>query len=258
MLKRVGPIVALHGTFARRTDIAVKRVRSMRRSAREPSQIRTYLDAHRIRKLQVGTGPNPLPGWLNTDLFPDTYPEHRDKIFFLDATKPFPLDGMTFDYIFAEHQIEHVVETEARAMLRECFRVLRPGGRIRIATPDLAAILGLYEDPLDERERHYIDWVMTKFLPKIRSGNPRCYVINQMFTAHKHRFIYDHETLMAILTDVGFVEVVRWKAGESDDPVLRGVEAHGSAIGDETVNQFETLVLEAIRPPLASDQQSAS
>jgi len=225
----------------------------MRRRASDPLRIRRYLQTHAVRKLQLGTGPNPLPGWLNTDVLPDFHSQHRDQIVFLDAAKPFPLDDMTFDYILSEHQIEHIAEMDARAMVKECFRISRPGGRIRIATPDFAAILGLYNEPLNELEQHYIDWVSARFLPHVRSGNPRCYVINEMFNAHKHRFIYDQETLSAILADAGFVEVVRWAPGESDDSILRGVEAHGKSIGDESVNRLETMVVEAIRPPSAAD-----
>jgi SAM-dependent methyltransferase len=231
-----------------RSYAAGLRVRSLRRRVADNRAMVSYVEAQTVRKLQLGTGSNPLPGWLNTDLLPDTYPDHRGKILFLDATKPFPLDAMTFDYIFSEHQIEHVTEPEARSMLKECFRILRPGGRVRIATPDLSAILSLYEDPLEDRKRHYIDWVVTRFLPNVQSGNKRCYVINQMFMAYKHRFIYDQETLAAIVRDAGFVDVVRREPGESEDPVLQGVEGHGRAIGDEDVNRFETLVVEAVRP----------
>ena len=212
-------------------------------------RIRRYVDAHPTKKLQLGTGSNPLDDWLNTDLLPDTYPECRDKIVFLDATRPFPFDDMTFDYIFSEHQIEHVPEPAAHTMIDECWRVLRPGGRVRIATPDLAAIVGLYAEPLDEVERHYIDWVMARFRPNIRSGSRRCYVVNHMFKDHKHQFIYDYETLSALLTGAGFVDVSRWKPGESSDPLLRGIERHGHAIGDDSVNDFETLVVEAVRGP---------
>jgi predicted SAM-dependent methyltransferase len=49
----------------------------------------------------------------------------------------------TFDYIFSEHMIEHVDHDGAVAMLRECYRVLKPGGTICMATPDLAVIVGL-------------------------------------------------------------------------------------------------------------------
>jgi SAM-dependent methyltransferase len=247
-LERVGSLHDLSRSIQTWLYIVGIRMRLLRRKILDGHAIEHYLRRHSVRKLQLGTGSNPLPGWLNTDLFPDTYPEHRAKIVFLDAAKPFPLDDMSFDYVFSEHQIEHIPEPDARAMVNECFRVLRPGGRIRIATPDLAAILSLYDDPLEDLERHYIDWVMTRFRPNISSGNRRCYVINHMFKDHKHQFIYDCETLSAMITDAGFIEVVRRKPGESDEPELRGVEAHGRAIGDEAVNRFETLVVEAQRP----------
>lgn len=222
--------------------------RSLRRRASDRREIVRYLDTHSVRKLQLGTGPNPLPGWLNSDLFPDIYPEHRDEIVLLDGSKPFPLGDATFDFIFSEHQIEHMSRTDAVSMVRECFRVLCPGGRMRIATPDFASIIELYNDPLTEPERHYVDWVMKRFWPDARSGNPRCYVINKMFTAHGHRFIYDQETLTAMLTDAGFVGLVRCSPGESGSAALRGLESHGRALGDEEVNRFETMVLEAMRP----------
>jgi predicted SAM-dependent methyltransferase len=228
--------------------VGVKEGRVLRRLVFDRFRIKRYVGTHRVRKLQVGTGPNPLPGWLNTDLFPDTYAEYRDDVIFLDASQALPLDDTSFDYVFSEHQIEHIPEPDARAMVREFFRILRPGGRVRIATPDLAAIIGLYRNPLDDLRRHYVDWVMANFLPNVESGNRRCYVVNQMFTAHKHRFIYDEETLAAILADAGFRDIQRYEPGESGDPALRGVEAHGRAIGDERVNRFETLVLEAVRP----------
>jgi predicted SAM-dependent methyltransferase len=238
----------LEGVLIAGRRFAGRKVRAIRRKALDPHRIRRYVAAHPVRKLQIGAGPNLLPGWLNTDLQPDTYPEHRDRTVLLDASRPFPFDDMTFDYVFSEHQIEHIPEPAAHTMIRECFRVLRPGGRIRVATPDLAAIVGLYGDPLDELAQHYVDWVMARFRPDVRSGNRRCHVINHMFMDHNHQFIYDYETLVALLSDAGFVEAVRWNPGESSDSALRGIETHGQAIGDERVNSFETMVVEAVRP----------
>jgi predicted SAM-dependent methyltransferase len=246
LVKGAGRRVAdalLEGRYA-----AGRRVRSIGRRALDPRRITEYVETHQVRKLQIGTGPNPLPGWLNTDIAPDTYVEHRATVVLLDATKPFPLDDMTFDYVFSEHQIEHIPEPAARLMVAECFRVLRPGGRVRIATPDLDAILSLHEGELDEPARHYVDWVMARFRPDIRSGNRRTHVINHMFMDHGHRFIYDQETLVAMLTDAGFADPARFPPGESVDEELRVLETHGRAIGDERVNSFETMVVEAVRP----------
>jgi predicted SAM-dependent methyltransferase len=222
-------------------------VRRLRRRIRDRRLIDRYVQANNVRKLQIGTGSNPLPGWLNTDLLPDTYPEYRDRILFLDATKPFPLDDMSFDYVFSEHQIEHLSVAEAIVMFEECFRVLRPSGRLRLATPDLAVMVGLYADPISDVAQDYVRWVMETFWPEAKSGNERCYVINHIFMFHRHRFIYDYETLSALLTDVGFVDIARWEAGESHDLALRGLEAHGTIMGD-ALNRFETLVIEAVRP----------
>ncbi len=249
--------VAVQHAVVEGRRFAGRQVRGVQRKVLDPGRVRNYLEGQHVRKLQIGTGPNPLPGWLNTDLLPDTYPEHRDEIVFLDAARSFPFDQMTFDYVFSEHQIEHIPEPAAHSMIRECFRILRPGGRLRIATPDLAAILGLYDEPLDETQRRYVEWVMARFRPHVRSGNKRCYVINHIFSDHKHQFIYDFETLSAILADAGFAEIVRRKPGESDDPILRGVESHGQAIGDEEVNRFETLVVEAARPSQTDDKRGA-
>jgi SAM-dependent methyltransferase len=235
-------------TATRGKRLAGRGARGFQRAVADPRRIRTYLATHDIRKLQIGTGAQPLRGWLNTDLLPDTYPQHRDSIVRLDAATRFPFEDETFDYILSEHQIEHISEPAARLMLRECFRVLRPRGRIRVATPDLEAIVGLLHDPLGDDERHYVDWIMERFRPDTNLGNRRCHVINHMFKDHGHQFIYDFDTLAAILADAGFADIQRKSPGESDDPQLRGVEGHGRTIDDARVNTFETFVAEAVRP----------
>jgi predicted SAM-dependent methyltransferase len=222
-------------------------VRSVRRRFTDRRAIALYLQVHTVRGLQIGTGPNPIAGWLNTDRYPDTYPELRDQIVLLDATKRFPLADMSLDYVISEHQVEHISEGEVAYMLRECFRVLRAGGRLRIATPDLSAVVKLHEADLDDLGRHYLKFMTDRFIADA-SGNPSCHVINHMFYAHGHRFIYDFETLSARLVEAGFEDVVRHEPGASDVPALRGLEAHGRAVGDESVNRYETMVLEAVRP----------
>lgn len=238
------PHMALDGALSP----ARTRLRALRRGVADPREAARYLEHHSVRKLQIGSGPNPLPGWLNTDLYPDIYPERRDQILFLDATRPFPFADATFDYVFSEHQIEHVAEAEARLMLGECFRVLRPGGRIRVATPDLAAIVGLYREQLDAAQRHYLDWVSARIGPTVLPETERAIAINRMFSGHGHQFIYDAPTLAALLRGVGFVEVSCHRPGESNDDALREIESHGRAIGDEAVNRLETMSLEAVRP----------
>jgi len=205
--------------------------------------IEDYLKHHQVRKLQLGTGQNLLEDWLNTDVNPDPSPD-LGGIVFLDAKKPFPIEDGTFDYVFLEHVIEHVQFNEGLSLLRECHRILKPDGRIRIATPDLETLIQLHTTQKTDIQKRYVNWIVDKFLPEVGIYS-ECFVINNAFRNWRHQFIYDHATLQLAMERTGFVNVISYRPGESDDENLRGIESHGKAIGDEDLNRFETMVLEA-------------
>jgi SAM-dependent methyltransferase len=207
-----------------------------------PAQMQSYLATDEAKKLHIGAGPNLLDGWLNTTLQP-----LKKGSIHLNAIKPYPLPDASFDYVFSEHMIEHVTFQAAQVMLSQCFRVLKSGGRIRIATPDLERMLAVYtENPGPEQEA-YIRWTVDSFLTDTDGYNPS-FVINKIFHGWGHVFIYDQKTLTYALENVGFRDVVRFNAGISDDPHLQHVEQHGKVINNEPMNQYETLVLEARKP----------
>ncbi len=52
----------------------------------------------------------------------------------VDDDEPWPLDDASIDVVWAGETIEHVVDTAA--WLSEIRRVLRPGGRLLLSTPD--------------------------------------------------------------------------------------------------------------------------
>ena len=90
-------------------------------------------------KLQLGCGNHPLDGWLNTDASPRAADVMR-----LDAARRFPFPDDAFAYVYSEHMIEHVSFRSAERALAESFRVLAPGGKIRVSTPDLAFLIDLW------------------------------------------------------------------------------------------------------------------
>jgi SAM-dependent methyltransferase len=57
---------------------------------------------------------------------------------YADACRPLPHATGSVDAIYTSHMLEHLFREDAETFLRECHRVLRPGGVLRLAVPDLA------------------------------------------------------------------------------------------------------------------------
>ena len=100
-------------------------------------------------KLNIGSGGRPLKGFINIDCDPNV----SDVDCLLDITpvqpwhdKTFPYTGClpwgdnTVDEIIAWHILEHFSYHHADLVVRDWVRVLKPGGRIEIAFPDLDSL----------------------------------------------------------------------------------------------------------------------
>ena len=207
-----------------------------RRNGRIASQ---YLITEAVPRLHIGCGNNALRGWLNTDLDPG-----RDQIS-LDATQPFPFADGVFDYVYSEHMIEHVSWSEGRAMLFECRRVLKPGGVIRLVTPDLRRLMHLLAGPLSEIEEAYLDYSISAY--RLPSGPSRAvHVVNNFMRAWGHQHIYDEAALREQLAVAGFRDVVSTSLDDSAHAPLRGLAKHDRMPAG--LLAFESLVLEAAKP----------
>lgn len=240
--KKPSPIVGALGFLKHQIKAQMRTRKFIKKRER---LIADYLAQPGEKKLQCGCGHNILQGWLNTDLFPE-----HDEVAYLDCTERFPLADKTFDYVFTEHQIEHIDYLAGQHMLRECFRVLKPGGMLRIATPNLANILGIYTDEKTDIQKRYIQWSVDRFQKHIGIYSDT-FVINNFFRSWGHRFIYDPPAMIHALEAVGFANIQQFSPGESDNPGLKNMETHGSCIDSEEFNVFESMVLQAQRPPVS-------
>lgn len=202
-------------------------------------RIDVYLRTQPVRKLQLGTGSNPYEGWLNTDI--EDY-KRENQVVYLDVRKRFPLPDASFDVVFSEHMIEHLTYAEGLHCLSECHRVLRRGGRVRVATPSLRRVARLYDENLTELQQRYLRWSADVFIQDADVPLPG-FVVNNMLRNFGHQFVYDEQTLRHALELTGFVDVKEWSVGESDDPMLVGLERHMRSAAE--FNAYETLVLEA-------------
>jgi len=205
-----------------------------------PLALRRHLRAGGAPRLTLGCGGAFPAAWLNTDRHPAQGAAH------LDVTRRFPLPAGRLSHVLAEHVIEHVTLEQGRAMLGECARVLRPGGRVRVSTPDLVIMAALASDGGDPAAARYREWAAHAFCAG-SVGTPSALVVNHAFRGWGHRFLYDEETLARALGDAGFTDVRRHPYRHSDDPAFHGAEGQGiDPLGHE-MRGFETLALEATR-----------
>jgi predicted SAM-dependent methyltransferase len=223
-MKRFRPVVRAAKSTMRCLSLSIR-----------PILVSRYLKTHEVRKLQIGAHVCVLPGWLNTDLYPLSI-----NAVALDATKTFPLPDSSFDYVFSEHQLEHIDYGGAQNMLKECRRILRPGGKIRLAVPSLDRLVELIQATRTEVQDRYIRYSTDFWWPSVQNPGP-CFAFNSAFMNWGHKFLYDQATLRNALETSGFTRTQFFAPGVSDDPNLSGIEVRVSEM-----DVYETLVVQAV------------
>jgi len=203
-------------------------------------QISGYLGQTDTRRLVLGPGEHFYPGWLHLDLCPN---DARYVAF--DAREALFMPSGAIDTVFSEHMIEHISYDQGLFLAQEIFRVLKPGGRVRLATPDLARTCSLAADALNDTQQNYINFINESFGGDF--NNRPSFVINNMFFTYNHAFVYDEVTLRELLERVGFTAVERCMPRVSQHRELNNLEMH-HLLGHPWVEDFQTLVMEAQKP----------
>ena len=193
----------------------------------------------------MGCGASFLKDWLNTD-WSATVCSHGG--IYLNVAKKFPIPDNSFDYIFAEHLIEHLNFAQATLMLKECYRVLKPGGVLRLSTPNLTFLMDLYMHPDKPLNKAYIDYLAEQgHFP----ADP-IYAISYFHTAWGHQIIYDPKSLRNLLTESGFIEIESCEIKNSKHIELQGIEQHNKRFLKkqqmQDFNKLQTMILEGSKP----------
>lgn len=180
--------------------------------------VERYFSQHRTRKLHLGCGNNILQDWLNSDMVPCS-----DKVLLLDVTKCFPFSDESFDYIFSEHLIEHITYEQGLYKLAQCHRLLKPGGKLRVSTPNLEFLINMFRRDRTKRENDYILWAMQTFFPNVDISDPT-FVLNNFVRNWGHIFVYTPRILVHSMETAGFTKVRSCPLNHSADTHLQHLE----------------------------------
>ncbi len=118
--------------------------------------------------LNIGCGSRIHPEWINVDKCPA-----HPSVKFCDVEQGLPFSDCAFDVVYHSHVIEHLEVNIARSFIKECFRVLKPKGILRVVVPDLEKIVLCYIDTLTRVGRGEVsaradyDWIMLELYDQV-------------------------------------------------------------------------------------------
>jgi SAM-dependent methyltransferase len=195
-------------------------------------------------KLHLGCGAQTPEGWVNVDYFIGARLARvpllgwivrkagvfglrwPSDVFLHDLRRPFPWRSASAHAIYASHLLEHLTREEGARFLRECHRVLEPGGILRVVVPDLRAIVDGYR----EGSSSALDFIDGLGVCAEAPGDGRLKRLLAPWFRFPHRCMYDRESLLGCLRDAGFEATTR-APFESRIDDLRAVESEARTSG---------------------------
>lgn len=173
-------------------------------------------------------------GWINSDIqdLTDFARKTGRKFVQHDVRQPSPLNDNSVHCITAHHLMEHLTREEGANFLKECYRIMEPGGVIRLSVPDTRKIIGKYiqGDVINDYK------VVNVGVEQAQDETDAFFKL--LFEGHKT--LYDATSLSDTMQKAGFAEgkLMPFNQSRSDN------------IQKETIDSFPTLSLycEGIKP----------
>ena len=175
-------------------------------------------------KLNIASGADTIPGWISVDA-------SRHAHVRADLRRRLPFADNSAALLYSEHFLDHLQYPDvAGRVLRECRRILEPGGRLRLALHDGELLVSRYL----ARDQRWFEGVL-----QVRDTAME--TVNFLFRFNNfHQFIYDYETLERLLLTAGFRTVKRSGYRASEVPEL-------NIDSDNPTRRLECLYVEAIK-----------
>jgi predicted SAM-dependent methyltransferase len=171
-------------------------------------------------KVHFGCGYHKLDGWVNVDLDKSCKPD-----VVADLRQDLPFKSQSIHYIHSEDFVDQLDLERGYGFFKECHRILKESGAMRVLTPDLHQFAKRYV----QGDRGLLKlWDEQIGIPlKTRS---LCEVFNQGMRLGGHTFLYDGETLACVLMECGF-EPKRVSFQHSGERELSGLDIRSPQTG---------------------------
>jgi predicted SAM-dependent methyltransferase len=188
-------------------------------------------------RVNVGCGQSPTKGWRNFDNSPSLYLSkmspllptlltavgllrqeqfefiqfcRKNSIEHGNAVKGLPLGSGSVEALYSSHMIEHLDRYEAVLFLKEARRVLRHGGIIRLAVPDIRM----------RAEEYVREGDADQFIASTNMARPRPRKMRERLSlliigTRQHQWMYDGASLSRLLLEQGFISPEVLKSGET-------------------------------------------
>lgn len=164
-------------------------------------------------QLNIGSFLDMYYGWTNVDIIDlSAWAAHNGYRFsFADMRKLSMWQDNSVALINCSHMLEHLTRAEGMVFLRECNRILKDGGIMRIGVPDARTICHayLYGRIMDYKE----------FNVGVENSKDSAEALYEMLLSG-HTTCYDADSVINLLRENGFVEIERMKFGKSKSKVI--------------------------------------
>ena len=148
-----------------------------------------------LKKLHLGCGKIFIPGFIHIDQEPWDHLDYQRNIENLDI-----FENNSIDMIYTCHSFGYYDDDQALTALKEWYRVLKPCGLLRLATPDFEAI-----------SLAYLKFKDLKLVKRLVTG----YYQSKGKTMY-HKSVYDELTLCDLLQEAGFKNPHRYDWQDTD------------------------------------------
>lgn len=160
------------------------------RSLSGVSLVKLRLNPPTARQLEIGSGPVQKAGWVTLDMC-----RGADVIWDLHDSLPFADES--FERVYCSHVLEHFYYPDMCRLLKQVFRVLRPGGQFLIAVPDASLYVGAYVAKSNASE-------LLRYGPAVISHRPMDILNYIFYMENHHRFMFDQDNLAHHCREAGF------------------------------------------------------